>query len=61
MASSVKPIPDGTSVVIPRLVCQDPAAAIDFCLRTRSAPSKSVAGPALTAPSRMRCSRSARR
>lgn len=34
MAASVKPIPDGASVVIPRLFCQDPAAAIDFCTRT---------------------------
>ena len=34
MASSVKPIPDGTSIVIPRLVCRDPAAAIEFCTRT---------------------------
>ena len=34
MASSVKPIPDGTSVVIPRLVCQKPAAAIEFCTHT---------------------------
>jgi PhnB protein len=37
MATSVKPIPEGASVVIPRLVCRDPAAAIDFCVRTFSA------------------------
>ena len=29
-----KPVPDGTSVVIPRLVCRDPAAAIDFYVKT---------------------------
>ena len=34
MATSVKPIPDGASVVIPRLVCQDVAAAIEFCTHT---------------------------
>jgi len=34
MAAEVKPIPDGTSVVIPRLVCRDPAAAIEFCVHT---------------------------
>lgn len=34
MAADVKPIPEGASVVIPRLVCRDPAAAIDFCVRT---------------------------
>ncbi len=30
MAAKVKAIPDGASVVIPRLVCRDPAAAMDF-------------------------------
>jgi PhnB protein len=34
MASKVKGIPDGASVVIPRLVCRDPAAEIDFCVST---------------------------
>ena len=29
--STVKPIPDSSSVVIPMLVCRDVAAAIDFC------------------------------
>jgi len=29
--STVKPIPDGSSVVMPMLVCRDVAAAIDFC------------------------------
>jgi PhnB protein len=31
VASRVKSIPDGAPVVIPRLVCRDPATAIDFC------------------------------
>jgi PhnB protein len=34
MAGKVKGIPDNSSVLIPRLVCRDPAAAIDFCART---------------------------
>ena len=29
--SNVKPIPDGSSVVMPMLVCRDPSAEIDFC------------------------------
>lgn len=29
--SSTKPVPEGASVVIPRLVCRDPAAEISFC------------------------------
>ena len=29
--STVKPIPDSSSVVMPMLVCRDVAAAIDFC------------------------------
>ena len=29
--SQVSPIPQGASVVIPRLVCRDPVAEIDFC------------------------------
>ena len=32
MASSAKGIPEGSSVVMPRLVCRDPAAAVDFCV-----------------------------
>jgi PhnB protein len=31
MASNVTPIPDDSSVVIPRLVCRDPLAELDFC------------------------------
>lgn len=34
MAAKVKGIPDNSSVVIPRLVCRDPAAEIDFCAGT---------------------------
>jgi PhnB protein len=34
MASRVKGIPADSSVVIPRLVCPDVAAAIDFCTST---------------------------
>lgn len=34
MAGQVKAVPDGASVIIPRLVCRDPAAAIDFCVNT---------------------------
>jgi PhnB protein len=30
--AKVKGIPDGASVVIPRLVCRDPAAEIEFCV-----------------------------
>lgn len=34
MANKVKGVPDGASVVIPRLVCRDPSAEIDFCATT---------------------------
>ena len=34
MAATVKGVPDNSSVVIPRLVCRDPASAIDFCVST---------------------------
>ena len=34
MPGNLKPIPDGASVIIPRLVCRDPAAAIDFYAST---------------------------
>ncbi len=37
MTGKVKGIPEDSSVVIPRLVCRDPAAAIDFCVRTFNA------------------------
>ena len=32
--SSSKPLPEGASVVIPRLVCRDPGVEIDFIART---------------------------
>ena len=32
--AKVKPIPDGASVVIPRLFCRDPVAVIDFIKHT---------------------------
>ncbi len=32
MASKTKGVPENSSVVMPRLVCRDPAAAIDFCV-----------------------------
>ena len=34
MAAKVKGIPENSSIVMPRLVCRDPAAAIDFCVST---------------------------
>jgi PhnB protein len=34
MANKVKGIPDNSSRVIPRLVCRDGAAEIDFCIKT---------------------------
>jgi PhnB protein len=34
VAGKVKGVPEGASVVIPRLVCRDPAAAIGFCVST---------------------------
>ena len=35
MANKVKGIPEGASVVIPRLVCRDPAGLIEFCEHVR--------------------------
>jgi len=34
MPGEIKGIPDGSSVVIPRLFCRDVPAAIDFCKKT---------------------------
>jgi PhnB protein len=34
MANQTKGIPEGASIVIPRLVCRDPAAEINFCAST---------------------------
>ncbi len=56
MAGKVKGIPDNSSVLIPRLVCRDPTAAIDFCasvfgaveLGRRPGPDGSVAHALMT-------------
>jgi PhnB protein len=56
MASNVGKLPENTSIIIPRLVCRDPAAEIDFCVRTfeavvlnrRPGPDGSVAHGLLT-------------
>lgn len=37
MAEKVKGVPSDSSVIIPRLVCRDVAAEIDFCVRTLDA------------------------
>jgi PhnB protein len=34
MGTRDRNLPANTSIIIPRLVCGDPAAAIDFCVRT---------------------------
>jgi PhnB protein len=34
MTSTARPLPEGASIVIPRLFCRDVAAAIDFCKNT---------------------------
>jgi PhnB protein len=33
IASNVGKLPENTSIIIPRLVCRDPTAEIDFCVR----------------------------
>src|SRR5215472_14915750 len=33
MANNVGKLPENTSIIIPRLVCRDPAAEIDFCVQ----------------------------
>lgn len=56
MTSTAKPLPEGASVVIPRLFCRDVAAAIDFCKNTfgaverlrRAGPDGTVAHAMLT-------------
>jgi len=30
--NQTKPVPDGASVIIPRLICRDPVAEIEFCV-----------------------------
>jgi PhnB protein len=37
MSARVKGIPDDSAVVIPRLLCRDPATAIEFCAHTFAA------------------------
>lgn len=37
MASKVKGIPENSSIVIPRLVCREPAAEMEFCKSTFAA------------------------
>ena len=44
MGSLAKGIPDGASVVMPRLYCRDVAAEIDFCKDTFLAPWKNCGG-----------------
>jgi PhnB protein len=54
--NKVKPVPEGVPVVMPMLVCRDPAAEIDFCKTTfgalellrRPGPDGTVAHAALT-------------
>lgn len=61
MGSARKGVPEGASAVIPRLVCRDPAAEMDFCVRAfhaaelvrRPAPDGSVAHGLLTIGSAM--------
>ena len=56
MANNVGKLPENTSIVIPRLVCRDPGAEIDFCVRVfdatvlnrRPGPDGSVAHALLT-------------
>jgi len=32
--TAIAKLPENTSIIIPRLVCRDPAAEIDFCVKT---------------------------
>ena len=56
MGTHADKLPENTSIIIPRLVCRDPAAEIDFCVRTfaavelnrRPGPDGSVAHALLT-------------
>jgi len=34
MANTVKPVPEGSSVVMPRLFCRDPGVELEFCKTT---------------------------
>lgn len=33
METKTRPLPENTSIIIPRLVCRAPAAEVDFCMR----------------------------
>jgi PhnB protein len=46
MPGTVKAIPDGVSVVIPRLFCRDPLAEIEFCTTTFGAVERNRRGGA---------------
>jgi PhnB protein len=56
MGTNAGKLPTNTSIIIPRLVCRDPASEIDFCVRTfeavelnrRPGPDGSVAHALLT-------------
>ena len=56
MATNAGKLPNNTSIIIPRLVCRDPASEIDFCVRAfeavernrRPGPDGSVAHALLT-------------
>src|SRR5882762_5477906 len=56
MATNADKLPKNTSIIIPRLVCRDPALEIDFCVRVfdakevtrRPGPDGSVAHALLT-------------
>jgi hypothetical protein len=52
-------LPENTSLVMPRLVCEDAAAEMEFCLRTFEA--EELNRRDLTARSRTACSRSVAR
>ena len=51
MTPTVKGVPDGASVVIPRLFCRDPGAEVEFCATAFGAvevirrPGPQTAGP----------------
>ncbi|MFL5606607.1 MAG: VOC family protein [Gemmatimonadaceae bacterium] len=37
MHTTGRPLPENTSIIIPRLVCRSPAAEVDFCIRALGA------------------------
>jgi PhnB protein len=64
MTTNVEGIPHGASVIIPRLVCRDPAVAMDFCANAfgavervrRPGPDGTVAHALMTIGPAMSCS-----